>query len=101
MLDKVKGFFKKTASKIVAMSVATVALVGSAFAAAPTPPAGVTEEQVGTFMTNITDTFSISSIVTYLGLIVSFAVVYAFAWWVIRKVVKGGVSAVKRGKIRV
>lgn len=101
MLEKVKGFFRKAGAKIVALSVATTALIGSAFAATPTPPAGITEEQVGTFMTSVTDTFSVADIVKYLALIVSFAVVYAFAWWVIRKVIRGGVAAVKRGKIRV
>lgn len=101
MFQRVKNLAKKASAKIIGFAVASVTLIGSAFAAAPTPPASITDEQVGEFMTNVTNQFSITQIVTILGIIVSFAVVYAFAWWAIRKVIRGGMSAVKRGKVRV
>lgn len=101
MFKSVKNLVKKASAKVVGFALATVALVGSAFAAAPTPPASITDEQVGNFMTNVTHEFSLTNILMILGVIVSFAVVYAFAWWAIRKVIRGGMSAVKRGKVRV
>ena len=102
MFEKVKNVFKKAGTKIVASAALVVGLVGSAFAegATPTPPAPPTEEQVGTFMQNITNTFSVSYILGILGIILTFGIVYVILYWAVRKVTGAGLRAVKKGKLR-
>lgn len=104
MKEKFKLFGSKIKNNISKLAVAcagVVAMIGSAFAAEGDPPSAPTVSQIQTFMSKITDTFSVTVILELLGAIVAFGVVYALLWWAVRKVVRAGMSAVKKGKIRV
>lgn len=100
MLDKVKGFFKKSAGKVVALSMSCVALIGSAFADTVTPVPPTTAE-VETFLSKITDTFTVTYILGIMGSIVVFGIAYVILYWAVRKVLRSGLASVKKGRIRV
>lgn len=100
MFEKVKNLTSKAAKKVIGFAVAAVALVGTCFAADPTPPAPPTTEQVGTFMQNITNTFSVEYILSILGIILTFGIVYVILYWAVRKVTGAGLRAVRKGKLR-
>lgn len=100
MFEKVKNLTNKAAKKVVGFAVAAVALVGTCFADTPTPPTPPTTDQVGTFMQNITDTFSVQYILSILGIILTFGIVYVILYWAVRKVTGAGLRAVRKGKLR-
>lgn len=94
---------KRNIGKVAVACFGVVAMIGSAFAAEgdPTPPTPPTPNDFQTLMSKITDTFSVSLILSIMGAIIAFGIAYALLYWGARKAIKAGFSAVKRGKIRV
>lgn len=98
-----KNSVKRHVGKLALACTAVVAMLGSAFAAEgdATPPTPPTVQDIKNLMGNITDSFSVSFILSIMGGIIAFGIAYALLYWAARKAIRAGFSAVKKGKIRV
>lgn len=95
--------FKAAGSKIVVAFALMMVMISSAFASEAVTP-NVTAPTAGDFtnlMNNIGGVFTTSVILAIIGAIVAFSAVYALIYWGARRAVRGAMSGVKRGKIRV
>ena len=102
---KMKEFLLKSKRKIVAfLCFASLAcmMITSAFADTVTPNVTApTADDFTGLMNSIGGVFTTQIILAIMGAIVAFSAVYALIWWGSRKAVRGAMSGIKKGKIRI
>ena len=100
-----KEFLAKGKKKIIAfLCFASLAcmMLTSAFADTVTPNVTApTSDDFTGLMNSIGGVFTTQIILAIMGAIVAFSAVYALIWWGSRKAVRGAMSGIKKGKIRI
>lgn len=76
-----------------------MALVAVPCLASSTPPP-VTTSDIAGVMTPVTNQFSVSNIIEFLGYIIGACIGLVFLWWAIRKAWRAIMAAATRGKAR-
>ena len=100
-----KELFAKSKKKLVGFFcflALSCMMITSAFADTVTPNVTApTADDFTGLMNSIGSVFTTNIILAIMGAIVAFSAIYSLIWWGSRKAVRGAMSGIKKGKIRI